>query len=273
MKKIISGLISSTVITFAAFGSLSVSVYATDNENYVYGDGHYETIEELNESVNSNMNNSENESKNIESFDKLIDMSDEEIMNISEDYKSALQSVLESPVFYEQCRYELHFTNASKYLDSNNSVIKETLADDLGIPAELIKSISGPDKSNINGKNYTTIRIGIQLESYKNHSIYDTIKTIELMLRTNKSVSVFNVERSGKAYDEDFFSGDTIRGDINSDGVINLTDLSFLSLYLLGDIEFTDKQLKTADVNGDGDVHLTDLATLMQYISHVTDSL
>lgn len=92
------------------------------------------------------------------------------------------------------------------------------------------------------------------------------------MLRTNKSVSLFNVERLGKAYDEDFFSGDTIRGDINSDGVINLTDLSFLSLYLLGDTEFTDKQLKTADVNGDGDVHLTDLATLMQYISHVTDS-
>jgi len=57
-----------------------------------------------------------------------------------------------------------------------------------------------------------------------------------------------------------------------SDGVIDLTDLSFLSLFLLRDKEFTDNQLKAADVDGDGDVHLTDLARMRQYISNCIDS-
>lgn len=63
------------------------------------------------------------------------------------------------------------------------------------------------------------------------------------------------------------------KGDINGDDIIDLTDLSNLSLYLLGDKSLTDTQKKAADVNGDGEVRITDLARLMQYISRVITSL
>ncbi|MDD6827900.1 MAG: dockerin type I repeat-containing protein [Oscillospiraceae bacterium] len=218
-------------------------------------------------SSEENDNSQSDESNSHELFEKLIEMSDEEIMNISEEYKTALQQVLVSPVFYEQCRYELNFTDASKYLDSTKSVINETLINDLGIPAELVKEILGPVKSDIDDKIYTTIHLSIKPEGYKDYSAYDTVKTLELMLRTNKQITLLRIERSGKAYDKDFFFSDNIiTGDITSDGVIDLTDLSFLSLYLLRDKEFTDNQLKAADVDGDGDVHLTDLARMRQYV-------
>ena len=55
-------------------------------------------------------------------------------------------------------------------------------------------------------------------------------------------------------------------GDINSDGEKDLSDLTLLSLYLLGDSKLTGNSLKAADVDGDGDVKLTDLAHFKQYI-------
>ncbi|MBR6834893.1 MAG: hypothetical protein IKM72_02670, partial [Oscillospiraceae bacterium] len=62
-------------------------------------------------------------------------------------------------------------------------------------------------------------------------------------------------------------SGEIIYGDVNSDGKVDVTDLSLLSLYLLDKTGIKGDGLKAADVNGDGSVALTDLATLRQFIS------
>lgn len=59
-----------------------------------------------------------------------------------------------------------------------------------------------------------------------------------------------------------------IYGDINGNGVVDLTDLSFLSLYLLGDCSFTKDQLLAADVDGNGEVNIADLPHMKQYIMH-----
>ena len=48
---------------------------------------------------------------------------------------------------------------------------------------------------------------------------------------------------------------------------VELTDLSMLSLYLLGDTTLDESVLKVADVNADGSVNLADLAHFKQYIS------
>lgn len=63
-----------------------------------------------------------------------------------------------------------------------------------------------------------------------------------------------------------------ILGDINDDGVIDMSDLTDLSIYLLKDKKFTEKQLKAADVDGNDTVNLADLATLKQYVSKVITS-
>lgn len=59
-------------------------------------------------------------------------------------------------------------------------------------------------------------------------------------------------------------------GDLNDDNMINLTDLTILSLYLLGDCELTESELYAANVeqyeDDSSDPDIADLAKLKQYI-------
>ena len=61
-------------------------------------------------------------------------------------------------------------------------------------------------------------------------------------------------------------------GDINSDLKIDVTDLSELSLALIGDRKLSEAQQKAADVDKDGKVTLSDLARMRQYLSKVITS-
>ena len=67
--------------------------------------------------------------------------------------------------------------------------------------------------------------------------------------------------------EEDLLSNSDDTGDVFSDGSIDVTDLTALSLTLLGDMDLTAEQQKAADVDGDGAVTLADLARLQQYLS------
>ncbi|MBE6852383.1 MAG: glycoside hydrolase [Ruminococcus sp.] len=62
-------------------------------------------------------------------------------------------------------------------------------------------------------------------------------------------------------------------GDLNSDGVVDLSDLSLLSLHLLKEETLSDDILKYADVDGNESINLSDLARMRQYISKRIDSL
>ncbi len=66
-------------------------------------------------------------------------------------------------------------------------------------------------------------------------------------------------------------TSEIIYGDFNGDKVADLTDLTNLSLYLLGDIEFTDAQKKAADVDGNDEIDIADLARFKQYVSKDPD--
>ncbi|MBP1564566.1 MAG: dockerin type I repeat-containing protein [Oscillospiraceae bacterium] len=54
--------------------------------------------------------------------------------------------------------------------------------------------------------------------------------------------------------------------DYNGDNVTDLTDLTALSLYLIGDAEWNDSQIINFDCNADGKTNIADLAHLKQYI-------
>lgn len=54
--------------------------------------------------------------------------------------------------------------------------------------------------------------------------------------------------------------------DYNGDNVTDLTDLTALSLYLIGDAEWDDNQISNFDCNADGKTNIADLAHLKQYI-------
>ena len=61
-------------------------------------------------------------------------------------------------------------------------------------------------------------------------------------------------------------SGIIKRGDTNSDGKINSTDVTALKRHLLRVTQLTGDNLANADVNGDGNVNSTDLLLLKRYI-------
>lgn len=60
---------------------------------------------------------------------------------------------------------------------------------------------------------------------------------------------------------------DVIHGDIDASGTIDVTDITELSLALLGDRELSEDQKKAADADGDGELSLADLAKFRQYLS------
>ncbi|MBE6852155.1 MAG: hypothetical protein E7505_01580 [Ruminococcus sp.] len=62
-------------------------------------------------------------------------------------------------------------------------------------------------------------------------------------------------------------------GDLNNDNIIDLNDLSFLSLAILGDTELTSEQSSLADIDGNDTVNISDLARLKQYISNKITSI
>ena len=63
-----------------------------------------------------------------------------------------------------------------------------------------------------------------------------------------------------------------IYGDLNSDGKVDVSDLSLLSLYLIGDKDLDSDELKeAADTEYDHVVNLGDLARLRMYLSKKTD--
>ncbi|MBE6853779.1 MAG: glycoside hydrolase [Ruminococcus sp.] len=67
--------------------------------------------------------------------------------------------------------------------------------------------------------------------------------------------------------------GKIVYGDIDMNGVIDLTDLSILSQYLLEGNNIEGTALLNADVDGNGDILLSDLAYLKRYVSKKTNSL
>ncbi len=56
----------------------------------------------------------------------------------------------------------------------------------------------------------------------------------------------------------------SIPGDVNSDGVVDVTDVVMLLQYLAGSRTLTARQLKAADVNADGSVNVGDVTIIME---------
>ena len=55
-----------------------------------------------------------------------------------------------------------------------------------------------------------------------------------------------------------------VRGDVNHDGLVNITDVSLIISYVLGTVN--DIDLVAADYNNDGTISITDVSTLINYL-------
>ncbi|WP_044973415.1 dockerin type I repeat-containing protein [Ruminococcus sp. HUN007] len=69
------------------------------------------------------------------------------------------------------------------------------------------------------------------------------------------------------------FTEINVKGDISGDGKVDTTDLTLMSLGLLGDADLDDSQIDHADLDGDGIFHLADAAHLMRFLAKKIDEL
>lgn len=68
-----------------------------------------------------------------------------------------------------------------------------------------------------------------------------------------------------RAKDQTRVLGKSLKGDVNNDQEINVTDVSMLSAHVKSKKALTKEQQKNADINGDGAIDVTDLsATIAQ---------
>lgn len=64
-----------------------------------------------------------------------------------------------------------------------------------------------------------------------------------------------------------------LRGDVNGDGKIDVTDATLVQLYAAEMLELTDEQLKAADANSDGKVDVTDATYIQLFVAELIDNL
>ena len=66
---------------------------------------------------------------------------------------------------------------------------------------------------------------------------------------------------------------DTLVGDPNSDGKVDVTDCTAIQMYLAEFSEFTDDQLRASDADGDGEISIADATAIQMYAAQLIDHL
>ena len=61
---------------------------------------------------------------------------------------------------------------------------------------------------------------------------------------------------------------DSMRGDVNLDGGVDVLDLTTLIQHVLGNTQLTGQPLENADVHEDGMIDILDVVTLVQEITN-----
>jgi hypothetical protein len=140
-------------------------------------------------------------------------------------------------------------------------------------PLEYSKTISEIlKKNNIESEVKTTEESSEHCNVVIMNSYEDVFKAIELIysatgLRSSVSAFADGSSVTLPSEIEVLYSDNIVTGDIDLNGKIDVTDITELSLALLGDKELTKNQQRAADIDGDGAVTLADLARLQQYLS------
>lgn len=114
----------------------------------------------------------------------------------------------------------------------------------------------------------------VKLDIYNQNMRMENKLLYTLNLSVDEDLNI-TVTDFGKASDASVSHDDTetAAGDLNFDGVSDLTDLTELSLSLIGDETLSPEQEKAADIDDDGKVSLADLARFRQFLSKQIESL
>lgn len=216
-------------------------------------------------------------------FSDIIDLSSDEVVDKSEkkiNVITAKQNSNSYIEFYKKNAEDIRYIDFKVSPNSNSVSYKKSIINNARymsekLPADVmmivqmqlesecdIQSLFELDESECS----TFLDIGlISVKNEKINNIIDIYENESSGLVKTFEISVLLADQSQ--------SGEEIAGDINSDGKADLTDLTELSLALIGDNELTATQQKAADVDRDGEVKLADLAMFKQFLSKQISSL
>lgn len=107
-------------------------------------------------------------------------------------------------------------------------------------------------------------------ENIKDNQYFEELKAFVSDPNVDLDICYFVDKPDSQRYSAVIYQSRTaydLSGDIYEDGKLDITDLSMLSLYLIGDLLLSENQKINADFNNDGVVNLCDLAVLKQCLS------
>lgn len=129
--------------------------------------------------------------------------------------------------------------------------------------------ISNDEKVNYNKLSGFKIKCYMNSDAYI-YAVENSLKYEILDPDTPDTVYFTNIAIPDE---DDLFDEDTTgdesgisRGDVNGDGVVNVTDASLIAGLVKGNVKLSNRFIKRADINRDGHVDVADLSLLSAYV-------
>ena len=127
---------------------------------------------------------------------------------------------------------------------------------DLNLDGSVLYSGEAPNRNSETGGYYSSYNNSLSSTSATSHSFVYNIYALK-----DKNMGLGNIVITGELTEKISH----IIGDVNSDGLVNITDVVCLVNYVL-DSDASNINLEVSDINGDGDINITDVVSLVNII-------
>ena len=127
-----------------------------------------------------------------------------------------------------------------------------------------------PEVTVMNGDTVLTEGVDYIVSYYNNMGVGTGKITVKGKGVYNGTVSLeFGIAEGEQGGDEPNEPQQSMLGDINGDGKINVTDVAKLAAHIKGIKQITDDRFIAADINGDGKLNVTDVAKLAAHVKGI----
>lgn len=187
---------------------------------------------------------SDSENANLSSY--KLSLAKADVTVLAEQYRMGTQDFIRATVKNNCCyatpaTLEVYNKDTDEvlYTTEISSVIK-------GKPATLLIPLKA---DYIDSDGYVSVRVNSKSQDYRDFNNTDMFA----YFGNNK-----------------FGNSDLVIGDVNRDGIINVSDVTLIQKYLSKDVELDDTQIELADINHDGLVTILDVTMIQCCLSSVT---
>ena len=110
---------------------------------------------------------------------------------------------------------------------------------------------------------YTLALVIVALQAFSTTYTYDNLNRLKKVVYDNGITVTYSYDALGNRTSKKVTGSGTLRGDVNGDGAVNVSDITALVNMILGTIP---KNEERADVDGNGTVNVSDVTDLINII-------